>query len=69
MIRLRHVLVLCLAAACGPSSGDDDDGVDAPIGSPNQIAGGGVALDRIVEPFIRRGKRSNTYRVVARKDG
>lgn len=28
---------------------------------------GGIVLDRIVEAFVRRGRRSNTYRVVARR--
>ena len=37
------------------------------LGSPLIILG--ILADRVVTPFIVRGKRSNTYRVLARRDG
>jgi|JI10StandDraft_1071094.scaffolds.fasta_scaffold02084_4 SAM-dependent methyltransferase len=37
------------------------------LGSPLIVLG--ILVDRLVTPFIKRGKRSNTYRVLARRDG
>jgi hypothetical protein len=42
-------------------------GVVWTLGSPLIILG--ILADRVVTPFIKRGKRSNTYRVLARRDG
>ncbi|MEZ4402983.1 MAG: class I SAM-dependent methyltransferase [Kofleriaceae bacterium] len=42
-------------------------GVVWTLGSPLIVLG--IVVDRVITPFILRGKRSNTYRVLARRDG